>query len=165
MKKFLAVLMASVVTLSVAFAQDTGGDKQKVSKSKSVTTTEKNNIKAGAGKSVATKGPKAQPFPTRKPAEKTELNPQPLPPGARTTASKADKVELNPQPLPPGKKVKSTSPAEKVALNPQPLPPGAKVADKPVHSSSTKLQKQRKITTDSGKKASTGIEKGSTKQE
>ena len=165
MKKFLAVVMASVVTVGAACAQNTGGDKQKVSKSKSVNTTTKSNVKTGAGESATTKGPKAQPFPTRKPAEKTELNPQPLPPGTKTTASKADKVELNPQPLPPGKKVKSTSPAEMVALNPQPLPPGAKLADKPVHSSSTKLQKQRKITTDSGKKASTGIEKGSIKQE
>lgn len=143
MKKFLAVVMASVVIVGAACAQDTGGDKQKVSKSKTVNADEKSNVKTAAGKSAVTKGPKAQPFPTRKPADKTELNPQPLPPGA---------------------KVKSSSQADKVALNPQPLPPGEKAAHKPVHAL-TKVQKQTKITVDSGKKASTGIEKGSTKQE
>ena len=66
-------------------------------------------------------------------AEKVQLNPQPLPPGAQKskTAQKSpgSKVELNPQLLPPGAKAnQNTSAASKVELNPQPLPPGAKTA-------------------------------------
>lgn len=59
-------------------------------------------------------------------AEKVQLNPQPLPPGAQknTSTQNASKVALNPQPLPPGKMKQNTSAASKVALNPQPLPPG-----------------------------------------
>ena len=119
MKKQLTVAIAAIVFLGAAFAQDTGGDKNKISK-----TTQK-SVAAEKTTSTKNKAPNAQPFPTRKPADKAELNPQPLPPGKKVTAS--EKAALNPQPLPPGEKAssKKVSSAEKVSLNPQPLPPGA----------------------------------------
>ena len=97
MKKQLTVAIAAIVFLGAAYAQDTGGDKNKTAK-----TAQKSTLKANA-----------------------ELNPQPLPPGKKVTTS--EKAALNPQPLPPGKKAssKKVSSAEKVSLNPQPLPPGA----------------------------------------
>ncbi len=155
MKKLLAVAIVSAMALGAACAQDTGGDKARVSKSNTGKTAEKSSVKAGAGNTSAAKGPKAQPFPTRKPADKTELNPQPLPPGARNkSVTPAEKTALNPQPLPPGAKMKNASPAEKVALNPQPLPPGAKA----------KAQTQRKVAADKSKKGSAAAEKGSITQ-
>ncbi|HEX7287486.1 MAG TPA: hypothetical protein VF532_14965 [Candidatus Angelobacter sp.] len=117
MKKILAVATMMTLLGSVVLAQNTGGDKKKTAtESKAVQKTEPKTIAA----------PQANPFPTKKPAEKTALNPQPLPPGKKASTSTESKVALNPQPLPPGAKKTSASPESKVALNPQPLPPGAK---------------------------------------
>jgi len=54
------------------------------------------------------------------------LNPQPLPPGMKSTVQ--SKVQVNPQPLPPSEH--NSAKGSKVELNPQPLPPGSPQAYK-----------------------------------
>lgn len=86
----------------------------------------------GAGSGKTTQADTKKSAKTSSAGSKVTLNPQPLPPGAKSkTASPADKVSLNPQPLPPKEgKTGTTSAESKVALNPQPLPPGAQSSTK-----------------------------------
>lgn len=122
MKKILAVAIPMMLLGGAVLAQDTGGDKNKKTPTETKAVQKTEAKKAGAAS-------QANPVPAKNPAEKTALNPQPLPPGPQSAGQKssaASKVELNPQPLPPGAKKGSVSAESKTALNPQPLPPGAK---------------------------------------
>ncbi len=113
----IALTIALGCTLSAA--QETASTDKKPEK----TTTPVKSAEQTSGAAKINPHPAAKAFPTRRPADKSELNPQPLPPKeniSRTTTA-GNKVELNPQPLPPGAK---TTAGSKVELNPQPLPPG-----------------------------------------
>jgi hypothetical protein len=83
MKKLLIATTLFALGASLALAQ-TGGDKEQ-------------SPKVNAAKTSSSI-----------PTAKTELNPQPLPPGATSAAPKpAGSTKLNPQPLPPRKAPKT----------------------------------------------------------
>lgn len=127
MKKLFAIAFTVLLAASLSWAQATSGTDTTAEAGKKVTKTSSAKGKTSAESKVALN---PQPLPpgakskTVSPADKVSLNPQPLPPKERKAGGDpASKVELNPQPLPPGAKTKTVSPADKVSLNPQPLPP------------------------------------------
>jgi hypothetical protein len=140
MRRILAFTTVMLLVAGTAFAQ---GDRSKTTTSTSIVTRKTQNTnattgaKTGSSSNKKTVVPQAQPFPTRRPADKVELNPQPLPPGGKQKTSQnvsaGSKVSLNPQPLPPGGKQKTSqnvSAGSKVSLNPQPLPPKVQTSQK-----------------------------------